>query len=595
MNRGWVILFGMLLVWAAVKTQADYVLVPASSFQRGSVTNGFSPEGFTDEEPALSVWLPDFYLEDSEVSYARWTSIRQWALTNGYADLASGSLTPGDQPVTGITWYDALKWCNARSDYFGRQPVYFTDVLQQHPYRTGEVDRALLTVVWTNNGFRLPTESEWEKAARGGLTNAFYPWGGTNGSCFDQINDGLANTASTGTVACGSYVPNAYGLYNMAGNVSEWCWDVYTGAPATLSGEELRCGPRTDAWGLCVTRGGSWYESALDARCAARGMARPETASSFLGLRCALSSMNTPITEPTPVPTFTPMPTAAPTPIPTPTPPPTPVPSDTDGDGISDIACYYPIDGGWFFYGSRTGFYSTHFGYEGTLPVSGDFDGDGQCDFGCYYPPSGDWYISRSRDGFFNTRFGFSGTVPVTGDFDGDVIDDIGCYFAPEGLWFFYNSGAGFASTHFGFSGTVPVIGDFDGDGHCDFGCYYAANGSWFIFKSRDGFWSTQFGYTGTVPVTGDFDGDGLCDFGCYHADSGAWYFYQSRAGFRSTHFGYKGTVPVTGDYDGDGFCDFGCYYAPGGNWYLFTSSLGFQGRTFGFSGTIPVKTGKVP
>ncbi len=578
MNRGWAWFSLIGLMLAGWVSRAAYVVVPSSEFLRGSPTNAIPDEAFSDERPQHSVSLPSFYLEDVEISGGSWAHIRQWALTNAYTDLPSGLFGDAPHPVTGITWFDALKWCNARSEYYGLNPVYFVSTPGAAVYRTGTPARSLIRAAWTNNGFRLPTESEWEKAARGGWTNTYYPWGGRSGSALDHINATLANTASSGTVSCGRYAPNAFGLFDMAGNVSEWCWDAYA-----------------EADGFCVVRGGSWNESPLDARCAARGMARPQTASTCLGFRCALSRMDAPITEPTPRPTVTPIteptprPTVTPTPIPTPTPTPKPPSADADGDQKTDTICYHPPSGSWYVNGSAAGFSTTRFGYEGTLPVSGDYDGDGRFDYGCYDPVAGAWFLNRSSAGFFNTHFGYEGTLPVTGDFDGDGVDDIGCYDPAIGAWYLFKSRAGFWTTRFGYADTVPVTGDYDGDGICDFGCYHAVSGAWFLYKSRDGFWTTQFGYGGTVPVTGDFDGDGRRDFGCYHAASGSWYLFKSRDGFWTTRFGFAGTVPVTGDFDGDGLDDFGCYHAENGSWYLFTSTLGFQTRSFGYAGTIPV------
>ncbi len=264
--------------------------------------------------------------------------------------------------------------------------------------------------------------------------------------------------------------------------------------------------------------------------------------------------------------------------------------ADFDGDGRSDIACYYPLGGNWYVFKSGEGFWNTTFGYEGTLPVSGDFDGDGKGDIGCYYPPGGNWYLYQSTDGFTSTQFGYAGTIPVVGDFDGDGKSDIGCYYPPGGNWYLFQSTDGFKSTQFGYAGTIPVVGDFDGDGKSDIGCYYPPGGNWYLFQSTDGFTAKQFGYAGTEPVVGDFDGDGKSDIGCYYPPGGNWYMYQSTDGFKATQFGYTGTTPVVGDYDGDGKSDIGCYYPKGGNWYIFKSTEGFWQTQFGYEGTLPVK-----
>jgi len=266
------------------------------------------------------------------------------------------------------------------------------------------------------------------------------------------------------------------------------------------------------------------------------------------------------------------------------------IPYDFDGDGKSDIGCYYAPGGDWFIYRSKHGYSQNKFGFSGTVPISGDFDGDGLCDFGCYYAPAGDWFIFRSKNGFMHTQFGYAGTTPVVGDFDGDGTSDFGCYYPPGGNWYLFGSKNGFMERQFGYTGTVPIVGDFDNDAQSDIGCYYAAGGNWYIFKSNDGFSTATFGHAGTLPVVGDFDGDSLGDIGCYYAPDGAWSFFCSQDGFMQTQFGYEGTTPVVGDYDGDGKTDFGCYYAAGGNWYLFQSEKGFTTTQFGFAGTTPLR-----
>lgn len=275
--------------------------------------------------------------------------------------------------------------------------------------------------------------------------------------------------------------------------------------------------------------------------------------------------------------------------------PPTPTPSsrsrnDFDGDNISDIGCYHPDTGNWYFFMSTSGYTSRVLGYANTVPITGYFDDDNICDYGTYYDNTGWWDIMRSQAGLLQKDFGYGGTYPVTGDFDGDGMDDYGCYYPPSGDWYIYRSSEGFWSTQFGFGDTQPITADFDGDGRCDFGCYYPPTGGWYIYQSSDGFKTENFGFAETSPIVGDFDGDGISDYGCYYPPAGLWYILKSRDGFWSTNFGYANTYPITGDFDGDGIADFGCYYPPTGSWYLHKSRDGFWTKNFGYSHTLPIK-----
>ena len=153
------------------------------------------------------------------------------------------------------------------------------------------------SVKWDANGYRLPTEAEWEKAARGGLFNKYFPWGDTimhdYANYYSSIifyydisatrdyhptyNDGI--TPYTSPV--GSFAANDYGLYDMSGNVWEWCWDWYGRYSMALQINPL--GPATGSYR--VFRGGSWYDGAYFARCACRNGNDQSGASYRIGFR----------------------------------------------------------------------------------------------------------------------------------------------------------------------------------------------------------------------------------------------------------------------------------------------------------------------
>ncbi len=181
----------------------------------------------------------------TETDGQTWETVRQWALTNGY-DIGAAN-GRGRLPVHQVTWYDAVKWCNARSERSGVDPVYFTDENHQHVYRTGQRDLSPAHVAWSGRGFRLPTEREWEFACRAGTTSRYY-WG-----TFERthpINRSYAASHQWGydevngnPLPVAGRKPNAFGLYDMSGNVDEWCWDWWNGRGQPDAEEPL--GPRS--------------------------------------------------------------------------------------------------------------------------------------------------------------------------------------------------------------------------------------------------------------------------------------------------------------------------------------------------------------
>jgi sulfatase modifying factor 1 len=260
-----------------------FVRIPAGGFQMGDTFE----EGPWAELPVHAVNVSAFFLQERETTKAEWDVVRTWALAHGYNFDNPGSGKGGNHPVYFISWYDVVKWCNARSEKEGLVPCYYTDAARTQVYKTGQVNVTNDQVLWTANGYRLPTEAEWEKAARGGLQGKRFPWG-------DTITHSLANYYSRDSYAydtsptrwfhplydsadsadwpytspVGSFAPNGYGLYDMAGNVREWCWDWhdinnYTVAETT--------DPRGSSRGTSrAIRGGSWFHSADSSRVADR-------------------------------------------------------------------------------------------------------------------------------------------------------------------------------------------------------------------------------------------------------------------------------------------------------------------------------------
>jgi formylglycine-generating enzyme required for sulfatase activity len=271
-------------------------LIPAGSFTMG---NCMDPgEGSSFELPLHTVCVSAFYMDKYLATKSLWDTVYQWAIVHGYTFYHAGSGKAANHPVQTISWDDCVKWCNARSEKEGKTPAYYTDAGLSVRYRTGQVAPY---VSWST-GYRLPTEAEWEKAARGGASGQRFPRGNTiswtqaNYHAYPSVyaydvnptsgydpafNDGVYPYTSP----VGYFAANGYGLYDMEGNVGQWCWDWY-GSYSSGSETDPR-GPTSGSFR--VVRGGCWADGAIYCRAAAHGFAF-SGGSDGIGFRSVLPS-----------------------------------------------------------------------------------------------------------------------------------------------------------------------------------------------------------------------------------------------------------------------------------------------------------------
>jgi formylglycine-generating enzyme required for sulfatase activity len=234
-----------------VPTPASFVYVAAGTLPSSSLLSGQS--------------VSAFYIAKTEITWGQWQSVRTYAAANGYDIGSAGAGNGTDYPVTDVSWFQVAKWCNARSEQEGLTPVYKLD---NQVYKTGD---SAPTVDATANGYRLPTEAQWEFAARGGVSTQNYEYSGSN-----DINAvaWYSDNSGNATHPVGTKLANELGVSDMSGNVWEWCESWYPGSEGTYR----------------VLRGGSWYGNAYDCRVAYRDINDPSYSYSSIGFRVARSS-----------------------------------------------------------------------------------------------------------------------------------------------------------------------------------------------------------------------------------------------------------------------------------------------------------------
>jgi formylglycine-generating enzyme required for sulfatase activity len=221
------------------------VLIPAGEFRMGS------DHGRADEKPVHRVHVDAFYIDRHEVTnrrYRAFVNVRGHPTPRYWDD---ARFNAAEQPVVGVSWDDAAAFAR-----------------------------------WA--GKALPTEAQWEKAARAGLDGKRYPWGDQDPGGRASYGQNTMTGKMTGKPAVvGHFAPNRYGLFDMAGNVWEWCADRYGEGYYAKGPAGNPRGPSSGSGR--VVRGGSWGNGDFNLRCAFRFGDVPSYTGSLVGFRCARS------------------------------------------------------------------------------------------------------------------------------------------------------------------------------------------------------------------------------------------------------------------------------------------------------------------
>ena len=226
--------------------------------------DSFTPDSHLPEFPGFSASIEDLYLQKTEATNWQYFLFMQ---REGLQMKKPGWGRQGDNPAVYVSWEDAIRYCNWRSAQEGLQPAY-------------HIEEKNVYTDWLVTSYRLPTEAEWEYAARGGLYQQPFKYSGS-----DDLSEvgWYYDNAENRTQPVGLKLPNTIGLYDMSGNVWEWCWDWYGNYPS--SDQSSPKGPHTGKYR--VYRGGSWNNHEDPCRVVERNFSGPGDRSDNIGFRFA--------------------------------------------------------------------------------------------------------------------------------------------------------------------------------------------------------------------------------------------------------------------------------------------------------------------
>lgn len=253
---------------------SDYVYVAEGTFIMGDIWGN----GLDDELPTHSVTLSSFFISRYETTQAQWSAVMGNDPTSGFG-------VGPDYPVYNVSWYDILAYCNRRSLAEGLTPAYIFAEFGSNPdnwpvgWDSGTHDNFICN--FTANGYRLPTEAEWEYAAKGGDQSRGFQYAGSNNledvAWYYYNSDGKSHST-------GKKQPNELELFDMSGNVSEWCWDWYDSYYYQNSEIYNPRGPTSGTYR--VSRSGYWNDLDHLVRVVNRSWIRPDSTNIRLGFRC---------------------------------------------------------------------------------------------------------------------------------------------------------------------------------------------------------------------------------------------------------------------------------------------------------------------